>query len=77
MYKSRSESIEVDFRKIDNDLMINFEVGYSLVLEGYISAIILSIGSTIYLAISLPVLIITLTINIIYAIKAKALAGMK
>jgi UV DNA damage repair endonuclease len=56
---------------------MNFEIGYTALFEGIIGMIILGVGYNIYLAIALPVTVITTAINFIYAKVLRELSKLK
>jgi hypothetical protein len=45
---------------------MDFELGYTMTLEGIVSIIVVATGNTVFLAISLPVLATTLVVNKLY-----------
>lgn len=66
IYKEKDDRIENDFKKVDSNLVVCFELGISVLLETYGSLIIIALGQPIVLAMGVPVIVLTALVNLLY-----------
>lgn len=66
LQKEKDHKIQVDFSRIDRNLVISAELGLSILIENILNAIILGIGQAKVLAMAIPILILTFIVNLCY-----------
>jgi hypothetical protein len=66
IYQNRSSTIEEDFRTIDHNLLMSFEIGMSVMFDGMVAVIVQASGQPVYIAIAAPAIILLTVCNLIY-----------
>lgn len=66
VYKEKDDRIENDFKKVDSNLVICFELGISVIIESFASLILIGIGQPIVLVMAVPLVVILAIVNGLY-----------